>query len=81
MLSYSRKISQLHIDFRQGMDNPRLLLNSLNELRGTKSSRTARNLSRRSVRAQPETSSVNHNAEIHINESLTLYRKCILVES
>ena len=28
-----------------------------------------------SFQAQPETSSVNHNAEIHINESLTLYRK------
>ena len=28
-----------------------------------------------SARAQPETLSVNHNAEIHIPESLTLYRK------
>ena len=55
------------------MDKP------LDELRGTKSTRTAKLKLKwtkhfPSVRAQPEMSSVSHNAEIDINESLTLYR-------
>ena len=73
----SKDISILHIDFQQGMDNPRILLNvhSLDNLRGTKSTITARNLSQNGLKICPELSSVNHNARILTNESLTLYKK------
>ena len=81
MFSQGRKISELLIDFRQRNGQSKIIVkftrratrdDVYNNRKKLKSKRTKDLLS---VRAQPETSSVTHNAEIHTNETLTLYRK------